>query len=203
MATPRDGCGSLDLTVHPATSERWDDLVQVFGRRGSNPDSCWCQRFRAHDDSSNRDALQHEIDEEVIPIGLLAYVNGLPVGWTRVVPRASLPGILKNRALRRVLDDDPNAWWVTCFAVSPEYRGTGVALALLRAGAEHARVHGASVVDGHPVDVRRLQASRISGSALFTGTLTTYESAGFREIGRTYASRPVMRLDLREIHSDR
>jgi GNAT superfamily N-acetyltransferase len=203
MATSRDGRGSVDLTVHPATSERWDDLVQVFGRRASNPDSCWCQRFRVHHDSSNRDALQHEIDEAVVSVGLLAYFNGLPGGWTRVVPRASLPGILKNRALRRVLDDDPNAWWVTCFAVAPEYRRVGVGLALLRAAAEHAGAHGASVVDGHPVDVKRLQASRVSGSALFTGTLTTYESAGFREIGRTYPSRPVMRLDLRESHSVR
>lgn len=125
MATSRDGRGSLDLTVHPATPERWDDLVQVFDRRASNPDSCWCQRFRVHDDSSNRDALHHEIDGAIIPIGLLAYVNGLPVGWTRVVPRASLPGILKNRALRRVLDDDPNAWWVTCLRSLPSMAASG------------------------------------------------------------------------------
>lgn len=44
--------------------------------------------------------------------------------------RASDPGILKNRALRRVLDDDPNAWWVTCFAILPEYRRIGVGSAL-------------------------------------------------------------------------
>ena len=35
-----------------------------------------------------------------------------------------------------------------------------------------------------------------SGSALFAGTLRMFERLGFREIGRTYPSRPVMRLDL-------
>ncbi|MDT4912451.1 MAG: hypothetical protein QOC66_1579, partial [Pseudonocardiales bacterium] len=36
-----------------------------------------------------------------------------------------------------------------------------------------------------------------SPSALFTGTLSMFQAAGFREIGRTYPSRPVMRKDLR------
>ncbi|WP_421736118.1 hypothetical protein [Cellulomonas sp.] len=31
---------------------------------------------------------------------------------------------------------------------------------------------------------------------MFTGTLAMFEAAGFHEIGRTYPSRPVMRLDL-------
>ena len=43
---------------------------------------------------------------------------------------------------------------------------------------------------------RRLHASKVSGSALFTGTLAMFEAAGFHEIGRTYPSRPVMRFDL-------
>jgi hypothetical protein len=51
-------------------------------------------------------------------------------------------------------------------------------------------------VEGHPVDVDRLRASKVSGSALFTGTVAMFEAAGFHEIGRTYPSRPVMRLDL-------
>lgn len=40
-------------------------------------------------------------------------------------------GRLANRALRRMLDDDPGAWWVTCFAVDPTHRSIGVATALL------------------------------------------------------------------------
>ena len=49
---------------------------------------------------------------------------------------------------------------------------------------------------GHPVDTNALKADRVSGSALFTGTMRTFLACGFHEIGRTYPSRPVMRRDL-------
>ncbi|MGZ4700631.1 MAG: hypothetical protein ACXV98_05415 [Ilumatobacteraceae bacterium] len=46
------------------------------------------------------------------------------------------------------------------------------------------------------MDTDALETERISGSALFTGTLRLFVAAGFSEIGRTYPSRPVMRRDL-------
>jgi len=52
------------------------------------------------------------------------------------------------------------------------------------------------VLDGHPVDVDALRARRVSGSALFTGTMAMFVAAGFSEIGRTQTSRPVMRRTL-------
>jgi GNAT superfamily N-acetyltransferase len=186
----------MAISIEPATAQRWSDVVAVLGRRGSRPDSCWCQRFRQHDGSSNQAALRRELDTAEVPIGLLAYVDHQPAGWTRVVPRNTLAGITGNRALQRILNDDASAWWVTCFAVRAQSRGIGVGIALLQASADHARKHGASVVDGHPVDTDRLKA-KASPSALFTGTFTTFQAAGFHEIGRTYPSRPVMRLNLR------
>ena len=186
----------MNVRIEPATRDRWNDVAAAFGRQASNPASCWCQRFRVHVAATNRDALWSELDAADVPIGLLAYVDDMPVGWTRVVPRRTLPGVLNNRALRRILDDDDDAWWVTCFVVRREYRGTGVGRALLAAAVDHARRNGASALAGHPVDVGRLQASKVSGSALFTGTLAMFKSAGFEEIGRTYRSRPVMRVDL-------
>jgi GNAT superfamily N-acetyltransferase len=184
------------VRVESATPDRWADVVGAFGARASRPDSCWCQRFRTHDRPSDRDELHREIEAADIPVGLVAYVDDSPAGWSRVVPRATLPGVVGNRALQRLLDDDPAAWWVSCFAVRREHRGAGVGTALLLAAVEHARRHGASALEGHPVDVRRLRAVKVSGSAVFTGTLTMFEAAGFHEIGRTYPSRPVMRLAL-------
>ena len=122
----------------------------------------------------------------------MALVNDRPAGWSRVVPRDTLPGILGNRALHRLLDEDHAAWWVTCFMVRPEHRGRGVAVALLQEATDYARQHGASVLDGHPVDIEQLEG-KPSPSALFTGTVNTFRAAGFDEIGRTYPSRPVMR----------
>lgn len=125
----------------------------------------------------------------------MAYVNDQPVGWTRVVPRRTLAGIYGNRALQRVLDRDDAAWWVSCVAIRSEHRGIGVGRVLLGAAVEHARANGASVLDGHPVDTDRLKAAP-SPSALFTGTFAMSKAAGFHEVGRTYPSRPVMRMNI-------
>jgi GNAT superfamily N-acetyltransferase len=124
---------------------------------------------------------------------LLAYLDDRPVGWTRVVPRNTLPGIVGNTALRRLLDDDASAWWVTCVNLRREARGLGIGAALLRAAVDHAQTHGASLLDGHPVDTEKLKGHP-SPAALFTGTLAMFANAGFHEIGRTYPSRPVMRI---------
>jgi hypothetical protein len=36
---------SMTTTILPATVQRWDDVVAVFGRRGNDPGWCWCRRF--------------------------------------------------------------------------------------------------------------------------------------------------------------
>ena len=130
-----------------------------------------------------------------MPVGLLAYRDGVAVGWTRVVPRSTLPGVTANQALTRILDEDPDAWWVSCFVVRREHRGSGVGGALLESAVDWATQHGASVLDGHPVDTHGLAATP-SPSAVFTGTLAMFQQAGFTEIGRTYRTRPVMRRNL-------
>lgn len=193
----------MSVQVRPATADRWRDLVEVFGRRGEDPAWCWCQSFlrpaagaasvrEAAPD--NRCALRREIAQATIPPGLIAYADGQPAGWTRVGPRSGFPGVSGNRALAKVLTEDPGAWWVTCFAVDSRHRRSGVGSALLKAAVEFAREHGATAVEGHPVDVAALSAARVSGSAIYTGTMAMFSAAGFSEIGRTYPTRPVMRL---------
>ena len=183
------------VRVVPATAGSWPRLGRVFGPREKNPDSCWCQRFRRHEEPDNRSALQREVRGADVPIGLLAVLDDDVVGWTRVVPRTVLPGITGHRALARILDDDPDAWWVSCFVVRREHRRSGIGGALLEAAVDWAAQHGASVLDGHPVDVDGL-AGTPSPSGVFTGTLAMFQRAGFTEIGRTYPTRPVMRRGL-------
>lgn len=189
--------------IRPLTSSRWGDVAIVFGRRGSDPTWCWCrrlleppaeQRELPRDRRDNRAALHREVVTAGVPPGLLAYDEDQPVGWTRVGPREGFAGVRGNRALARLLSPDPDAWWVACFAVSPGARGGGVATSLLRAAVEFAFAHGAASVEGHPVDVSALHAGHAAPSAVFTGTLPMFLAVGFSEIGRTYPSRPVMRL---------
>jgi GNAT superfamily N-acetyltransferase len=190
------------LHIRPVTLRRWDDVAEVFGRRGNDAAWCWCRRFleppeeQAHlprERRDNRAALHDELANADVAPGLIAYIGERPVGWTRVGPRDTFAGVRNNRALARILDQDPGAWWVTCFAVASPARGAGVGTSLLRAAAEFAFAHGATCVEGHPVDVAALKSGQASPSAVFTGTKAMFTAAGFAEIGRTFASRPVMR----------
>jgi GNAT superfamily N-acetyltransferase len=185
----------VSVDIQPATPDRWSDVVAAFGRRGRDPSWCWCRRFLENSEPGvdNREELHKEVAEASVPPGLLAYVNDQPVGWTRVGLRSEFPGVTGNRALAKVLSDDPGAWWVVCFVVDRRSRHSGVGTALLEAAVAFARDHGATAVEGHPVDVAALRSDRVSGTAIFTGTLTMFAAAGFHEIGRTFSSRPVVR----------
>jgi GNAT superfamily N-acetyltransferase len=189
------------IKTAPATATRWNDLEAAFGPRAADRTWCWCRRFldpisEVAGPADNREALKHEIATARVPPGLIGYVDGKPAGWTRVMPRDEVPGVVGNRALRRFLNEDPGVWWVTCFAVDRRHRSIGLATALLEAAVSHAGRFGATGVQGHPVDTDALKAKRVSGSALFTGTMRQFVAAGFTEIGRTYPSRPVMHREL-------
>jgi GNAT superfamily N-acetyltransferase len=93
-------------------------------------------------------------------------------------------------------EEDVGVWWVTCFVVDRKHRRSGIGSALLQAAVEFAREHGATAIEGHPVDVTALKAAQVAGSAIYTGTEAMFAAAGFVEVARTYASRPVMRLVL-------
>ncbi len=82
---------------------------------------------------------------------------------------------------------------MACFLVDARHRRSGAGLTLLEAAGEFARDHGAPAVEGHPVDVAGLKAGRVSGSALYTGTVAMFKAAGFIEVARTSPTRPVMR----------
>jgi GNAT superfamily N-acetyltransferase len=188
----------MSVQVRPATPERWDDLTAVFGRRGDDPMWCWCQRLILPEEheragaADNRGALHEQVMEGSIPPGLIAYIDDEPVGWTRVGPRALFVRPDGNGGVTKLVEQDGDAWWVSCFAVSTKQRSSGVGTSLLRAAVDFARDHGASVVEGHPTDVAGLQASKVGGSALFTGTMRMFLAASFSEIGRTSANRPIM-----------
>lgn len=193
----------MTVQVRPATAARWDDLVAVFGRRGEDPSWCWCQLFLRgggppptdpRSPPDNRQALYDELLRSPVPPGLIAYVQDRPVGWTRVGPRGRFPAVTGNRTLAKALPaDDEHVWWVTCFAVDRRRRRSGVGRALLLAAVEFARAHGASAVEGYPVDVDALRAARVAGSALYPGTAAMFAGAGFTEVARPSPSRPLMR----------
>ncbi len=181
-----------EVEIHPLTPERWPDLDALFGANGAVA-GCWCMWWRQSSSDfsrlageENRRALKSIADEGRMP-GLLAYRGGRVVGWCSVAPREEF-GRLNRSPVLRPVDDQP-VWSVVCFFIHRTARRSGVGAALLIAAVDHVRDRGGSIVEGYPVDV----AGKVPSGSVFTGTAAMFRAAGFEEVARRSAARPIMR----------
>jgi len=187
-----------NIRIAPVTPARWDDLVALFGPRGACG-GCWCMHWRRPaaeftrgKGRGNRAALRRLVASGAVP-GVLAYADGVPVGWCSVAPRDAYPRLERARVLRRV-DAEP-VWSVVCFFIARAHRRHGLSVALLEGAAAFARRRGARILEGYPVEP---QASPMPDVFAWTGTAAAFRAAGFLEVARRSATRPIMR---RVLHS--
>jgi GNAT superfamily N-acetyltransferase len=183
----------------PLTSERWQDFASLFGERGACG-GCWCMlwrlpasQFKAQKGDGNREAMRTIIDGGEV-VGLLAYVEGKAVGWCAVAPRESYPALARSRILRPV--DGQACWSVSCLFIEKASRGQGLSVELLRAACGYARECGAGVIEGYPIEPQ--PARRLAPAFAWTGLAAAFRAAGFVEVARRSATRPIMRRILRQ-----
>lgn len=195
-----------DVDVVPANEASWEDLQTVFGRGAAA--KCQCQRIKLGDHSwfamaveDRAQRLREEADcgnpEADGTSGMVAYLDGEPVGWVAVEPRASfrrLRGSSVPWAGRDEDPDDPDVWAIVCFAIRPGYRGQGLTRPLAAAAVAYARAHGAKAVEGYPMVPRPGQT--VSWGEMNVGSRSTFAAAGLRDVSRPTARRVVMRLEL-------
>jgi GNAT superfamily N-acetyltransferase len=191
------------IRTAPLTPARWADLEKVFGGGRGDCGRCWCMYWRLPRRKfeaslgSRTQALFRARVEAGPPPGLLAYRGDDPVGWVQVGPRADVPQWNGARRLTAPMPDasadDPRVWGISCFVTRSGCRRQGIATALLAAAIDWAREHGARTLEACPVDT---SAGR--PAALYHGVASTFRAAGFREIARRRADRPLMRLVLAE-----
>ena len=183
-----------ELEIHPLTPDRWDDLATLFDRPG-DPKGCWCMFYRVRGREFDRlwgagaRAAFREVVDEGPPPGLLAYRDGVPVGWCAVAPREQFPRILNSPTIKP-LDDDPGCWSIVCFYVVRGERRGGVAATLLKAAVAFAADQGATWVEGYPKDT---EGARKHANEMFVGSMAMFAEAGFTEAGRRSPQRPIMR----------
>jgi GNAT superfamily N-acetyltransferase len=180
----------MKLTVLPATPERWSALEDLFGKCGAS-NGCWCMYwrigslYRQRPREMNRAALR-EIVLRGPPPGMLAFDGEKAVGWCQLTPRDDVPWIDRARALSRV--DDVPVWSISCFYVRRGCRGHGVTSVLIEAALQAARSAGAPAVEAYPWD-----ATKAAPACAYTGFASTFARAGFVEVARRKAARPIMR----------
>lgn len=190
------------LTIRPLTPERWPDLEAVFLAKGcSVARGCWCMYYRetgafilagGKAPAQSRKRKLHALATEGPPPGLLAYLGRKPVGWVTLGPRADFRRLEKSRAMKAV--DDRPVWSIVCFVVPSEYRGQGVASALLEGAIAYAAKKGASILEAYPKEPE----GRAPDDSMWFGARSMYDKAGFEEVARHTPGRPVMRKALRK-----
>ena len=194
------------ISVVPANEASWDDLQAVFGTRGE-PAKCHCQWFQ----NAAADLRSLSLEERARRLheqtgcgdpdaestsGLVAYLDGEPVGWCAVEPRSVYVRLLGSRVVWAGRDEDPadaGVWAVTCFVTRKGFRRLGVSRALVAAAADFARKRGARALEGYPIVVQPGQ--NFSWGELYVGGSGIFAAAGFAEISRPTPRRVVMRID--------
>jgi ribosomal protein S18 acetylase RimI-like enzyme len=136
---------------------------------------------------ANRAELKALVDAGNPP-GLIGYRGKVPVGWVSLGPREEYAKLQRSPVMK-VVDDQP-VWSVICFVVPPEYRGQGIARALLTGAIAYARKHGATLLEAYPVD----RPGRSNDDSMWFGAKSMYDGAGFKEVARRKPQRPIVRL---------
>lgn len=197
-----------DALVIPANEANWHDLEVLFGTCG-DAFRCQCQRYKLQPGEAfasfpvdvRADRLRQQTNcgnrGATTTSGLLAYLDGEPVGWCAVEPRTAYAGLLRVYRvpwLGRAEDKfDDNIWAVTCILVRPGFRKRGISRTLAGAAVDFAQARGARALEAYPMIVQPGQ--NVLVGELHVGSRSIFSAAGFKEVSRPTLRRVVMRID--------
>ena len=187
----------MAVTVRPVTEELFDDVQTVFGERGQ-PARCQCQGYRMgwYDRKSDNVAGRRELlrDQVSEGHGLLAYLDGEPVGWCSIAPRCDYTYLRQTTWKGRNEEkSDPGIWAVTCFVTRTGFRHQGVSRALAAGTVELARAAGARAVEAYPM--KPAPGKEVTWGEMHVGALSAFEAAGYRIVTRPSLRRAIVRYE--------
>jgi GNAT superfamily N-acetyltransferase len=180
---------SIQIEVRELKPSLLQDYLNLFDRAFSDfPDwaDCYCGFYDipGNDwDAGPKAGLEHRkarvdrISTGKVQ-GLLAYIDGKPVGWCNAQPRTSFVNMRSYRVA--LTDPDERVGSIMCFVVAPEQRGKGVCTSLLRAACETLRRAGLQIAEGYPTTDSQKRFGNIPwAEANYKGPLNVYLKNGF------------------------
>lgn len=196
------------VTVVPANEASCEDLQTVFGTRGAAA-TCQCQRYKLRP----KEAFSKFPAEErafrlrqqtgcgdpasASTSGLIAYLEGEPVGWCAIEPRTAYPGLLRVYRVpwegRSEDKTDDSVWAVTCVFVRAGFRRRGISYTLVRAAVDFAQRREARALEGYPMITE--PGNEIIWGEMHVGSRSIFAHAGFTEVSHPTPRRVVMRID--------
>lgn len=181
-----------EMEILPLTPERWSDFETLFNSNAVCK-GCWCMWWRVRNKEFGalgadglKDAMRTLVHRGV-EAGLLAYIDGIPAGWVTVAPRADYVRLSTSKLLAPV--DDQPVWSIPCFFIHHDFRHQGLMTKLTNAAVDYAKAHGATIVEAYPYEPDK----KTGPADIYTGVVSSFESAGFKEVARRKATRPIMR----------
>ncbi len=187
----------MAITIQPVGEALFDDIQTIFGSR-SQPARCQCQRYRMgwsalHSDNvpGRRELLRDQVIEGH---GLVAHLDGDPVGWCSLAPRCDYTHLRQPVWKGRDEDkDDASIWAVTCFVTRAGFRHEGVSRALVDGTVGLARDRGARAVEAYPM--KPAPGKEVTWGEMHVGALSAFLAAGFRVVHVPSLRRAIVRYD--------
>lgn len=187
------------LRLRPLSESTWADFEVVMGNNGGAR-GCWCMHWRLSIDEwlknkgDGNKAAMHELAARSQAPGVIAYLDDEPVGWCGFGDRSDFPRMQRSALMKPV--DDKDVVSLTCLFVRKDHRGKGLSAALISAVCDYlARTSRVRLVEAYPV--APAPGRKAGADNAMTGIASAFRDAGFTEVARARADRPVMRYSLR------
>ena len=184
----------MNLTIKPLTPELAADYFDFFENRAFTDDSpyrCYCQMYQMSKEQANlameyakgngldsgqisRKCAEDQIDSGALR-GYLAFIDDVAIGWCNANDKANFP-IESCTGERFYAPAESREKAVVCFEIAPEYRGKGIAAALLQRAVDDAAAEGYIAIEGFPVK----RSERYEWDC--TGPIRLFEKVGFIKV---------------------
>lgn len=183
----------LNLSTKPLTEELIADYLDFFDNRAfadDNPNGpCYCtspnqdeatikkmvSEFKTNGVKETVRKYAVEMLNEGKIHGYLAFDEDVSVGWCNAADIESYEGFVPAFARQNVCGKTIS---IVCFEIAPEYRGKGIAIALIDKVCADAKSKGYVAVEGYA----KIQKKRDDYD--YHGPIRLYEKAGFSEVAR-------------------
>jgi len=189
----------MNIVICKLSPDLANDFFSFFDNRAFTDNSpegpCYCTRYQMTKEQEKAELFDKVKTrpykrEEFIPIlrqiaeyqiksgamqGYLAFVDGVSIGWCNVNDKANFPTEAANGA-HFYATAKKKEKVVVCFQVAPDFRGKGVATALLQQVIIDAKTEGYAAIESYP----KKRNERYEWD--FLGPVRLYEKAGFIKV---------------------
>jgi len=181
------------IIIKRLSAELMDDYLDFFDHRAFTDDNpngpCYCTSPNQSEEEIQQmvsefrtSGVKETVRKYAVKMlqqnrirGYLAYDGAMSVGWCNAADMETYLGFVPEFARKNTCGKTIS---IVCFEIAPEYRGKGIASALIQRVCDDAKAEGYAAVEGYA----KLSAERNDFD--YQGPVRLYQKAGFTEAAR-------------------